>query len=273
MSWLQTFLTEESAGVVESVRLLFEEQRGGAATIAALGALWSASRGIDGMLRALLVVHGGEERRSWVRRRLLSLAIVLGTVVALAMVLGAFVVGPLFGRGHRLAELLGFGDFFVLVWTWVRFPVVAVVLVLWASIVLHVGRASQCSWRDDVPGAVVAAAGWLGLSFAFRVYLSSALSANQVLGALGGGLILLLWLFLLAASLLMGAEVNEVFAHGRRSTPPTSRPEDDNRASNPPLPRVPMTPRGKTHHDDTAGRTTTTSSSTTTTSSGADEDV
>jgi membrane protein len=53
---------------------------------------------------------------------------------------------------------------------------------------------------------------WIALSLALRVYLATAAQANEVLGTLGGALILLLWLYLLAVGLLLGGELNGVLA-------------------------------------------------------------
>ena len=51
---------------------------------------------------------------------------------------------------------------------------------------------------------------WLAASAGFNLYLTIALGASPVFGALGGGLILMTWLYLLCLGLLMGAELNAV---------------------------------------------------------------
>jgi membrane protein len=59
-------------------------------------------------------------------------------------------------------------------------------------------------------------------SAAFRIYLDVAASGNPVFGTLGGGLILLVWLYLLAFGLLLGAEVNGLLLSrtpGKTATP------------------------------------------------------
>src|SRR3546814_4595470 len=65
-------------------------------------------------------------------------------------------------------------------------------------------------WRADVPGALVTATLWALLSLGFRAYLALAPGANQVFGSLGGALIVLLWIYLLALGLLVGGEVNAI---------------------------------------------------------------
>jgi membrane protein len=59
-----------------------------------------------------------------------------------------------------------------------------------------------------LPGALVALIGWLAVSSAFRIYLSVFDSFSRTYGSLGAVIVLLLWLYLSAASILIGGEVN-----------------------------------------------------------------
>jgi membrane protein len=66
-----------------------------------------------------------------------------------------------------------------------------------------------------LPGAVVTSFLWLVLSFGFRLYIGISGTVNQILGVLGGALILMLWAYLLSLSFLVGAEVNDVLIRRR----------------------------------------------------------
>src|SRR3546814_13856174 len=73
-------------------------------------------------------------------------------------------------------------------------------------------------WRADVPGALVTATLWALLSLGFRAYLALAPGANQVFGSLGGALIVLLWIYLLALGLLVGGAVNAILLKRQRES-------------------------------------------------------
>lgn len=210
LRFLSGILTERGSGAVEAVRELFTRRSGGVLTVAGLAALWSLSRGFAAVIRALNIAYDVEERRPWLKLRLMALALAVGSVVTTAVALGMIVVGPLFGRGRDLAEALGLGDAFAFAWAWVRVPVAAVLVVGWATTLLHLSPSRRTPWRRDLPGAILAAALWLALSFGFGLYLRVAAGGNEVFGALGGGLILLTWLYLIAFSLLLGGELNAI---------------------------------------------------------------
>jgi membrane protein len=61
-----------------------------------------------------------------------------------------------------------------------------------------------------MPGGLLTAVFWLAASVGFNVYLQFVLTSSPLLGALGGGLILMTWFYLLCLGLLVGAELNAV---------------------------------------------------------------
>lgn len=210
--FLSTFLTDRAAETVEAVRALFDKSDPALLSAATAGALWAVWRTIRAVMRALTVVYDVREARSLIRTLLLTLALALSTIVVTSVMLVMFVLGPLFGGGEAIADLVGLGDVFVGLWRWVRFPVGLAVLVLWAAMMFHFAPNHRSSFRSDLPGAVVTGALWLLFSGGLRFYLAVAGSVNQVLGVIGGLLTVLIWLYLLSLALLIGAEINFVTA-------------------------------------------------------------
>jgi membrane protein len=210
IGFLNRVLTEQADETIAAVRDLFDGGSSGVVTVGLVVALWSASRGFVAVVNALDVAYDLEERRSFVRLRAVSLALAVGSVLVVSVILTMVVIGPLFGSGKELASDLGFGSAFATAWDWVRWPFALAVMIGWAATVLHVAPNHRTAWKWDLPGAVLAALLWAGFSLAFRFYLAFAPEANQVLGTLGGALIVLLWLYLLAIGLLMGGELNAV---------------------------------------------------------------
>ena len=213
---LSLVLTDRASGVLDSVRSLFEDSRGGLLTFATVGALVSLSGAFAVAINALNLAHDATETRSWLRRRLLGLVLAVGTLVLAVLALGVLVVGPLFGRGERLADLVGLGGAFTFVWDVVRLPAVAGVVLLWATALLRLAPSRRLRWRDALPGALLTSVLWVAASVGFRVYLGVVAAGSPVLGSFGGGAILMLWVYLLSFGLLLGGELNAELLQRRR---------------------------------------------------------
>jgi membrane protein len=217
---LDRVLTRSASGLSGAVRELFAHPSGRVALIASVTALVGLSRAWSVVIRALDLAHGVQERRPWLRQRLLGLALALSSVLLLVVGLVVIVVGPVFGAGEALAERLQLGGPFTFVWTWLRWPVVSVLLVVWAAAVYHLAPGRRLRWAAALPGALAAAVLWLAASLGFSLYLQLAAGANRVLSTLGGALIGVLWLYLLALILLVGGELNGVLQRSRQVAAP-----------------------------------------------------
>ena len=205
-----------------TVEELFDRSNAGLITAGVVLTVYASSRGFTAVVGALDVTYGHEHRRNWVSTRVMGFVLTLFTVIAAALVAVMVVVGPLFGGGEEIADRLGAGSAFTTAWDWFRWPVVFVVVVCWAASIYHFAPRRRTPWRSDLPGAVVGTVWWLAVSFGFRVYLDAAVGGmNAVFGLLGGALILLVWLYLLAMGLLVGAEINSVLNDRRGLNKPT----------------------------------------------------
>lgn len=201
----------------QTIEELFDRSNAGLITAGVVLTLYASSRGFTAVVGALDVTYGHEHRRNWISTRVMGFVLTLFTLVVAALVAAMVVVGPLLGGGEELAERLGAGSAFTTAWVWFRWPVVFVVVVCWAASVYHFAPRRRTPWRTDLPGAVVGTIWWLVVSLGFRVYLDAASSGvNAVFGLLGGALSLLIWLYLLAMGLLVGAEINGIL-NSRRS--------------------------------------------------------
>jgi membrane protein len=221
---LDQVLTSSAAGLRDAVRELFARPSRGIAVLATATALVGLSRAWAVVIRAMDLAYEVEERRPWLRQRLLGLALALSSVLLVVLGLGMIVVDPLLGAGAELAGRLGLGELFAGAWTWLRWPLAFAALVAWAATVYHVAPGRTFRWREALPGAAAAAVLWLVASGGFSLYLRVAAGANRVLGTLGGALIGVLWLYLLALILLVGGELNGVLHRdrepGRQVAPP-----------------------------------------------------
>ena len=196
-----------------TVNDLFEGSSAGALTIGAVLAVYASTRGFIAVVGALDIAYDHDHTRGWISTRLVGFGITLMSLIFAVVVMVAMAVGPLLGEGERLSETLGVSAHYVNLWNWLRWPVVFLVMIGWATIVYHVAPNHRAPWKIEFPGALLAAVWWSVVSLGFSTYLSIVASgANAVFGFLGGALSLLFWLYLIAMGLLVGAEVNSLFA-------------------------------------------------------------
>jgi membrane protein len=191
---LRVVLTTRGSAAADAAATLLSTSTTGLLTVGSVAALVLLVRALRSVLHALATI-AGRPSRSW--RAAVGLAVLL--LLGGATVTAAAVQDPLLVLDLPAGHLL---------WRFLRWPAVVVALLGWAALVLRTGmRPGRRTWRVTAIGAVVAVGGWLAASALFPLYVSVVGRLTAGLGALGGGLILLVWLYLLTLSLYIAAEV------------------------------------------------------------------
>ena len=212
---LSQIFDNQADAVTTAVETILSGQYGGLLTVATVGALVTLSGAWAVVIEALNHAYDIEEHRSWLRRRGLGLVLGAATTVVVAASLAVVVVGPLLGRGEDVADVVGLGSTFVSFWDIARFPALFLLVTAWLALVFHIAPNRTTPWRSSVPGALLTSTLWLLATFGFSVYVRVVAENSPVLGALGGGVILLTWVYLLSIALLLGGELNAIL-HVRR---------------------------------------------------------
>jgi membrane protein len=184
-----------------------------------VGTLWAASSGVGSLMKAMNRVYGVRETRpAWERY---ALALGLTTFAGLMIVAGFLVLVVWQASGTKIADKMGLGGVAAALLPLVRWPVGIAVTLLASGIIYRVAPNARLSLRRIFPGAVLFAAVWLVATDLFGLYVSHFASFNSTYGTLGGVVILLVWFYLTALILLVGAELNAVLEQ-RRTHPPLS---------------------------------------------------
>jgi membrane protein len=92
-------------------------------------------------------------------------------------------------------------------WRFVYWPIVGLVGVGMLASFFHWAAPWRTPWRRDLPGALLAAVSWLALGAGMRVYTSRFIEGG-VFGPLAAPIAFLLWLYVTALAVLIGAELN-----------------------------------------------------------------
>ena len=179
-----------------------------ASVIALIIAFWSANTGVKGLIEAMNVAYDERENRSFIRRNLTAMSMTLGamamvaTLIALSAVLPALVA--LFPGGAVRDTLL----------LWGRWPVMAALLTLVLAVLYRVGPDRRAAkWRWITPGAAFAAIGLIAVSAAFSLYTTRFANFGETYGSLGAAIGVMIWLWLAAIVVIVGASINAEAEH------------------------------------------------------------
>ena len=174
--------------------------------ISAVTALWSAGRGIHGILTGLNAVYGVEEHRGFIHTRLLSMVYLFGFLLMLLMTLGL----PVFGR--RLGLLLGQTCHPVLLFLGqtvrLRFWILLALQTAFFALMFTVLPDRKNGFRESLPGAGLAAFGWQLVSDLYGIYMARFSPMGNVYGSVYAVALSMLWLYVCMSILFYGAAVN-----------------------------------------------------------------
>lgn len=177
-------------------------------------ALWSGSGAMNALMRALNDMYGVEEGRSFVKQRGTAMLMLVWTLVAVALVVVLLIMGPALSRW--IGDATGHPGLTRGLWWTLQWPVLVGGIMLSFAGVLFLGPDRRAPWRVLSFGAVVATALWLAISGLFAFYTSRLGSFNAAWGSLSVVVVTLMWLWLSAIALLLGAGIDaEVEDPGR----------------------------------------------------------
>ncbi|MEA2433335.1 MAG: hypothetical protein QOG54_792 [Actinomycetota bacterium] len=173
--------------------------------------LYSGSGAIVALQHALNRFHGITDEPNWIQKRLRSLkwlAILgLGALVTIGLGSLSGFSAEIFGKGSTASTLVGIAAFF---------GGVVVNTLIFATAFKFLPAAEQ-SWREVLPGALVAAIAFAGLQVGGTAYLARGSQArNDTFGTFAGAATLLVASYLLAQITLLAAEVNLVLQERKR---------------------------------------------------------
>ena len=182
--------------------------RGGRFDIISLGfvlALWSGSRALNVFVDTITIMHGLGGHRGIIRTRALSFLLYVLAMVTGVVAIPLVVAGP--DAGRRLAARTGSTSSCAFYW-----PVVVVMCICFLATLYHVSVPVRTNWSFNLPGATFSLVAWIVGSYLLRWVLTvTAADSRSIYGPLAAPIAVLLWLYLVAIAVLIGAAVNAAF--------------------------------------------------------------
>jgi membrane protein len=134
-------------------------------------------------------------------------ALALFIVVSLALVL----VGPTLAE--KVAVWAHMGPVFAWTWKILQWPIVFALVTLGIALIYYFAPDAEQDWIYITPGSILATALWLVISLIFKFYIANFTSYTATYGIIGGAIVLMLWFYVSALAVLVGAELNAEIEH------------------------------------------------------------
>ena len=189
---------------------LIDSPRADLLSIGAIASLWAATGGTNTLIKGMHRAYDAPEARPFWRRYLVALVL---TLVATAGLLLSFVtiVGGAF-LTQQLAEQIGFGGQAWTLLQLLRWPAVFALMTFAVALLYRFAPNVVVPWRWILVGSVAFSLGFLATTGGVGFYAVNFADYGATYGSLGGVIVLMLWFYLTALVLLLGAELSAAFA-------------------------------------------------------------
>jgi membrane protein len=215
ISNLSLILPEQAFGMItDFLQPILERSKreiGWGLLISIMISIWSANKGTSALFQGVNIAYDETDSRGIIKKNLLSLLFTLGGLVIGLISLLIVIFFPL------LVKDLGLSPQIEAILQWFRWVFLGVILIFNLSMIYKIApcrtnpRFGWVSW-----GAVIGSLFWLAGSMLFSWYVANFGSYDDLYGSFAAVAILMLWLFLTAFIILMGAEINSEMEHQTR---------------------------------------------------------
>lgn len=166
-------------------------------------ALWGASRGTQAFMMAMNVAYNEREKRGLVKQNLIAIALTICLLLFSALALVATVFVPAMVASLGIEGTRGW------LLTLLRWPLLAVFFMVALAVLYRLAPSrNDAKWRWVTPGSILAVLLWLIASIAFSFYIGNFANYNETYGSLGAVIGVLIWFWVSAFVVILGAEVN-----------------------------------------------------------------
>lgn len=209
---------EALALLKDQLEALSDRRQGGLLTLGIVGAIWSSSAAMVAIIDALNHAYDVTEWRPWVKRRTLAILLTISLALFIIASMALVLLGPaIVGWG---ADRFGLAPAVELAWRLARWPVIFALVVFGVDLVYYFAPNRKARWAWITPGSLLATLLWIASSLAFRLYVTNFSDYNATYGAIGGVIVILLWFYVSAFAILIGAELNGVIEQAKRPGQP-----------------------------------------------------
>nr|WP_251047710.1 YihY/virulence factor BrkB family protein [Planococcus sp. ISL-110] len=213
-SFMEEVVPGEVYVLIEStLEEILTNQNSGLLSFGIFATVWSASLGMDALIKSLNLSYNVTENRPLLIARgmsiIMTILLIFILIVALAL--------PVFGEqlGLLIFSFLGLEEGFLALWNAIRFTIPVIITFIACAIIYWLAPNVKMNIMSVLAGAAFAAIGWLLTSYLFSIYISNFGNFSATYGSIGGVIILMLWLYISAMVLIIGGQINAVMKERR----------------------------------------------------------
>lgn len=214
LSGLSDFIPSDAMTLIETnLEQVIDSSGGGLLSIGIIGTLWSASNGINAIMRSLNKAYDVEENRSFIVGRLIAILLLISMLVLILVAL----LLPVFGRalGVYVFSFFGASEAFIDVWNMLRWIISSSVFFIVFLYLYRLAPNAKVYIRDTLYGALFATLGFQLASFGFSFYVNNFGNYSATYGSLGGIIIMMFWFYITGIVIITGGEINALTAKYR----------------------------------------------------------
>src|SRR4051812_22084623 len=197
--------------VQDQVLKIAHNKDGGLLTLGMLGTIWSTSSGVNAIMTTMNQAYDIQEGRPWWKVKLIALGLTVALAAFIVVSFTLVLVGP--ALAERVATRAHLGPAFAWTWMILQWPVVFLLVTLAVALIYYYAPDAVQEWIWITPGSLFATTLWLAISVVFKFYVAHFTSYNATYGAIGGVIVLMLWFYVSALAVLVGAELNAEIEH------------------------------------------------------------
>ncbi|MHA8063683.1 YihY/virulence factor BrkB family protein [Aquirufa aurantiipilula] len=199
----KSMLKDLSELVVE----LVSNKRGGVLSFGFILALYASTSGIMALIRSFNLTYKTNENRSYIKERVIAVALNFLLTFVLITAFLVFIVGNLIVHSLANRGLINYDFTFYFIKILTYFVIFSVFF-LTISIIYFYAPAIHKRWKFFNAGSITASILTISITNVFSYYLVNFASYNKVYGSIGSLIALMVWLYFFALILLVGFEIN-----------------------------------------------------------------
>jgi membrane protein len=197
--------------ITEQIQKITQAKPSGLLTFGIAAALWSTSSAMSAVINTLNSAYGVQEGRPWWKVQLTAILLTLGVALFILVSFALVIVGPT--MAGQVAAWVHLGAAFEWTWKILQWPFVFALACSGIALIYYYAPDAEQDWVWLTPGSVFATTLWLLASLCFKYYVVNISDYAATYGAIGGAMVLMLWFYISAAVILVGAEMNAEIEH------------------------------------------------------------
>jgi len=212
---LEGLLPEEAHELIfGTIEEVFTGSSGALLSFGVVAALWSSLKGANALIKGVNTAYNVEETRNFFQVKAVALLTTIGVPVVILFAFFFIVFGEVLGT--YVFDFFGMSDYFIDLWSWLRFPIPIIIMVLFFMMFYKFAPNKHLKFRNVFWGALFTVVFWLLASLGFSIYVNNFSNYSSVYGSLGSVIVVLLWLYISSIIIIIGGEINVVLSRLRK---------------------------------------------------------